>query len=248
MSNSVAISNANTNTNLSASGLVNGTYKAYAVDDAGNLSAASLDNVTIGGLVDIDGNVYRTVVIGTQHWMAENLKVTKYRNGDNITNIDNNSNWSSDTSGAYGVYDNDLAYLDSYGRLYNWYAVDNSSDRYICPEGWRVPTRDEYAVLNTFLGGQSVAGGKMKERGTDHWQSPNSVSDNLSSSGFNARGSGYRLTTGSYSSIKRYSYIWSVTPNGSNAYYRRLKYNTTSYPEYNANKKYGFNVRCLEDN
>ena len=112
MSKSVVISAANTNTNLAAAGLVEGTYKAYAEDAAENLSDASLDNVTIVGLVDIDGNVYRTVVIGNQHWMAENLKVTKYRNGDNITHILKNSTvsfaWYNNTDGAYGYY-NDIA-------------------------------------------------------------------------------------------------------------------------------------------
>ena len=118
--NSVTISLADTNTNLPATGLVGGTYKAYAVDAESNLSAPSLDNVTIGGqLVDIDGNVYRTVVIGTQHWMAENLKVKKYRNGDNITHIDIDSYWASNTDGAYAFYDNNTANRDTYGMLYN---------------------------------------------------------------------------------------------------------------------------------
>ena len=97
-----------------------GTYKVYAVDAAGNLSGASVDNVTIvSGLVDIDGNVYSTVVIGTQTWMAENLKVTKYRNGDNITHITTNSDWPNDTDGAYGDYNNNPTNSDTYGRLYN---------------------------------------------------------------------------------------------------------------------------------
>ena len=116
------------------------------MDPAGNLSAASTDNVTIvSGVVDIDGNEYSTVVIGTQHWMAENLKVTKYRNGDNITHITNNSLWSSDTTGAYGDYEDNTTYSDTYGRLYNWYAVDNSSGRYICPEGWHVPGQGDWS-------------------------------------------------------------------------------------------------------
>ena len=133
--------------------------------------------------------------------------------------------------------------------LYNWHAVDNSSSRYICPQGWHVPTRDEYNVLSTYLGGDSVAGGKMKEPGTDHWQNPNSGADNLTSSGFNARGNGLRrITSGVYDLIKQYSYIWSSTPNGNSAYYRRLKYNTTWFREYSVSKKYGFNVRCLKDN
>ena len=245
ISNSVAISLANTDTNLPATGLVDGTYKVYAVDAAGNLSAASTDNVTIvsSGLVDIDGNEYSTVVIGTQHWMAENLKVTKYRNGDNITHITNNSLWSNDTSGAYGVYNNDdTTNLDSYGRLYNWYAVDNSSGRYICPEGWHVPTKDEYTVLSTFLGGTSVAGGKMKETGTEHWTSELAGTSN--SSGFTLLGNGFRIyDSGNFMNIKRYSYMWTVTHSGGNsAYYLS---NASSFSL--VSKKYGFGVRCLED-
>ena len=142
-----------------------GTYKVYAVDAAGNLSGASVDNVTIvSGLVDIDGNVYSTVVIVTQTWMAENLKVTKYRNGDNITHITTNSDWPNDTDGAYGDYNNNPTNSNTYGRLYNWYAVDNSSG--LCPEGWHVPTSEEYNALKTHLG--TNAGQKMKEAGTEH--------------------------------------------------------------------------------
>ena len=166
--NSVAITLVNTDTLLPATGLVTGTYKVYAVDAAGNLSGASVDNVTIvSGLVDIDGNVYSTVVIGTQTWMAENLKVTKYRNGDNITHITTNSDWPNDTDGAYGDYNNNPTNSDTYGRLYNWYAVDNSSG--LCPEGWHVPTSEEYNALKTHLG--TNAGQKMKEAGTEHWDS-----------------------------------------------------------------------------
>ena len=206
-------------------------------------SSTKLQSVT-----DIDGNVYRTVVLGTQNWMAENLKVTKYRNGDNITNITTNSDWNSDISGAYGVYGNDATtYLDSYCLLYNWYAVDNSSSRYICPEGWHVPTRDEYDALSTYLGGSLVAGGKMKETGNEHWNSPNTGADNETSSGFNARGNGLRYTNGSYSNIKQHTYTWSGTPYGNKAYYRRLQYNGANLNEYLISKKYGFSVRCLED-
>ena len=249
ISNSVAISLANTDTKLPATGLVDGTYKVYAVDAAGNLSAASTDNVTIvsSGLVDIDGNEYSTVVIGTQHWMAENLKVTKYRNGDNITHITNNSLWSSDTSGAYGVYDNDdTTNLDSYGRLYNWYAVDNSSG--LCPEGWHVPSKDEYNVLRIFLGGTSVAGGKMKEPGTEHWTSELSGTSN--SSGFTARGSGLKQFNGPYANKNSHFYVWTINPTSSssnNAYFSYNNYSSNSFTTSQASKKYGFSVRCLED-
>ena len=129
--------------------------------------------------------------------------------------------------------------------MYNWYAVDNSSSRYICPEGWHVPTKDEYTVLSTFLGGTSVAGGKLKETGTEHWSNTNSVCDNAS--GFIARGNGLRYTSGIYGLIKRYSYTWSSTTNSNQAYYRRLKHNTTNFKEFSINKNYGFSVRCLED-
>jgi uncharacterized protein (TIGR02145 family) len=246
--NSVIISLANTDTMLSATGLLMGTYKVYTEDAAGNLSGPSSDNVTIAGLVDIDRNAYSTVVIGTQNWMAENLKVTKYRNGDNITNITTNADWNSNTSGAYGVYDNDeTTYLNSYGRLYNWYAVDNSTG-VLCPEGWHVPTTDEYDDLATYLGGVSVAGGKMKETGDTYWQSESSGTTN--SSGFTSRGSGRRgYSNGNYASIEDYTYYWSSNFTGSTGYYHFLTYNgaTLGGSGSSANKNYGFSVRCLED-
>jgi uncharacterized protein (TIGR02145 family) len=245
--NSFSISLANTDTMLPATGLMAGTYRVYAKDAAGNLSAASVDNVTIVGLVDIDGNAYSTVVIGTQNWMAENLKVTKYRTGDNITNITTDSAWSSNTSGAYGVYDNDeTTYLNSYGRLYNWYAVDNSSSRYICPEGWHVPTTNEYNTLSTYLGGNSVAGGKMKETGTTYWQSSNTSVTN--SSGFSARGSGLRDNTyGTYTLLNLRTWFWVANQfDRTRAYYRELSTNE-SVTIYRTSKKYGMSVRCLED-
>ncbi len=251
VSNSVAISLANTDTNLPATGLVDGTYRVYAKDAAGNLSGASTDNVTIvSGLVDIDGNEYSTVVIGTQHWMAENLKVTKYRNGNNITDTtDNNTLWNNDTSGAYSVYDNDdTTNLDSYGRLYNWYAVDNSSGRYICPEGWHIPSTDEYNVLRIFLGGGNVAGGKMKETGTDHWTSESAGTSN--SSGFTARGSGLKQYNGPYGQKERIFYAWTVTPTSSSsntAYFSYNIFSANTFTTSQASKKYGFSVRCLED-
>ena len=243
--NSDNISLANTDTMLSATGLVTGTYKVYAVDASGNLSGASLDNVTIAGLVDIDGNAYSTIVIGNQNWMAENLKVTKYRNGDNITNITTNSAWSTNTSGAYGVYDNDeTTYLNSYGRLYNWYAVDNSSSRYICPEGWHVPSGDESDALSTYLG--SGAGGQMKETGTVHWNSPNTGATN--SSGFTARGAGYRnYNNGNYNYLKVQTWFWTITQSGNYVNYSNLQKSSNAFTQLSTIKKYGFSVRCLED-
>ena len=199
-SNSVAISLANTDTDLPAAGLADGTYKVYAVDSAGNLSGPSADNVTIvSGLVDIDGNVYSTVAIGAQHWMAENLKVTKYRNGDNITNITSNSDWNSDSSGAYGVYNNNTTNLDTYGRLYNWYAADNSSG--LCPDGWHVPTKSEFNIVNT-----------------QDFQS-----------NFLAVRAGLRTyNNGAYSYLDTFTYFWTSSPTGSSAWYRNNSGNINS--------------------
>ena len=221
-----------------------GTYKVYAVDAAGNLSGASVDNVTIvSGLVDIDGNVYSTVVIGTQTWMAENLKVTKYRNGDNITHITTNSDWPNDTDGAYGDYNNNPTNSDTYGRLYNWYAVDNSSG--LCPEGWHVPTSEEYNALKTHLG--TNAGQKMKEAGTEHWNSTQQGTDS-NSSGFTALPAGLRVyNSGTFSSVGVYNYLWVSDSNGSNATFWYLNTNSTLFRTSSTIKTYGFSVRCLKD-
>ncbi len=248
MTNSVVISAANTDTNLTAAGLVTGTYKAYAVDVTGNLSDPSSDNVSIGELVDIDGNVYSTVVIGTQHWMAENLKVTKYRNGDNITHITTDSDWTSDTDGAYGYYDNSSTNLDTYGMLYNWYAVDNSTGQNICPQGWHVPTATEFSDLATELG--SNVAGQLKETGTVHWSSESTGTSN--SSGFTALPAGLRVYyTGGYSNLGNYTYFWtstSSTSSATSANYKYLTYSSSStFVTGTTVKTYGFSVRCLKD-
>ena len=213
----------------------------------GDWSSDTDSSTKLQSVTDIDGNVYRTVVIGTQNWMAENLKVTKYRNGDNITNITTNSDWTSDTSGAYGVYDNDETNSDSYGLLYNWYAVDNSSGRYICPEGWHVPTRTEFNVLYDYLNviDSTNIVGQLKETGTDHWNSPNTGATN--DSGFTALPAGYRSTIGgSYSGLSILAYFWSSTANSSSADFSELRSNDTLYRR-TLSKAYGFSIRCLED-
>ena len=201
-------------------------------------SSTKLQSVT-----DIDGNVYRTVVIGTQNWMAENLKVTKYRNGDNITHVTTNSDWPNDTDGAYGYYSNNTTNIDTYGMLYNWYAVDNSSG--LCPEGWHVPTSDEYNALKTHLG--TNVGQKMKEAGTEHWNGTTTGTDS-NSSGFTALPAGLRTSSaGTFSSLAVANYLRVSDGNGSNATYWYLIRNSTQFLSSIASKKYGFSVRCLED-
>jgi uncharacterized protein (TIGR02145 family) len=132
--------------------------------------------------VDIDGNEYHTVIIGGQEWMVENLRVTPYRNGDPIPNVSDTTSWRALTTGAYCSYDNDPSCSAMYGNLYNWYAVNDF--RQIAPEGWHVPTYEEWIVLETHLGGDTIAGGKLKESGTEHWRAPNVGGTN--ESGFSA--------------------------------------------------------------
>jgi uncharacterized protein (TIGR02145 family) len=134
--------------------------------------------------IDIDGNYYTTVKIGTQVWIAENLRTTKYSNGTPIPYIEDNKTWSGLTlgvvkTGAYCWYNNDSAkYKNIYGALYNWYAIIDSNG--LCPDDWHVPTDGEWAILENYLGGNSVAGGKMKETGLEHWISPNKDATNES--------------------------------------------------------------------
>ena len=194
---------------------------------------------------DYDGNIYETVEIGEQLWMAENLKTTHYNNGDEIPKITNNGDWDGLSSGAYGDYDNNPTNSETYGRLYNWYTIDD--DRGICPEGWHVPSDNEYTVLTDYLGGESVAGGKMKETGLDHWNSPNTGANN--ESGFSAFPAGYRNTSnGSYYSMGSAGYFWSSSEgNSSSAWSRGLYCNSSNVDRYGASKRLGFSIRCLGD-
>lgn len=196
-------------------------------------------------VVDIDGNVYHTVTIGTQVWMVENLRVTKYRNGDPITNVTSNTLWTGLNSGAYCWYNNDVANKGTYGALYNWYAVNDS--RGIAPAGWHVPTQDERTILDNFLGGSSVAGGPLKEAGTVHWASPNTGATN--SSGFTAVPAGYRVSgTGAFSSLGFQNYSWTTTESSATSAYRRqLQYNAANSPTGISDKKSGFAVRLVKD-
>ena len=136
------------------------------------------------GVIDIDGNKYRTVIIGNQEWMGENLKVTKYNDGTTIPNVKDNtlSVWKYDTVGAWSYYNNDSTLNTKYGKLYNWFTTNKIANGYknICPVGWHIPTYSELTILTDNLGGEKVAGGKMKEVGTINWSSPNTDATNSS--------------------------------------------------------------------
>ena len=218
-------------------------YRVYAY--VGENCSDYSNEISYGTVTDIDGNVYQTILIGDQEWMIENLKVTHYRNGEPISNLTNNNDWTNTTSGAYCYYNNDPDNADTYGALYNWYAVDDS--RNIAPPGWHVPTDDEWQTLVDYLGGSSVAGGKMKETGTTHWNIPNTGATN--ESGFTALPGGDRYgSSGHFNNIGYDAYFWSSTENSSNnAWLRELNYNNSGVYHYYNNKKYGFSVRCLRD-
>jgi len=204
---------------------------------------------------DIDGNTYNTVLIGTQCWTKENLKVTKYNDGTPIPDeTANTAGWGGLTTGARSDYTGAASYIATYGYLYNWYAAKGVSTsgsttyKNICPTGWHVPTDGEWTALQTQLGGISVAGGKMKS--TTLWQSPFTGADN--SSGFSALPGGVRLPPASVD-IGNQAFFWSATTDViSNffvdyAWFRSLSWGNTFVNHASASKNMGKSVRCLKD-
>ena len=181
--------------------------------------------------------------------MAENLRTTKYRNGDAIPNITDNLQWVSLITGGYAYYNNDVQNNNSYGKLYNWYAVNDA--RNIAPSGWHVPTVAEYATLQNFLGGVLVAGGKLKESGTSHWLGPNTGATN--STGFTGLPEGNRSIDGSFVHQTVHGWWWCSSPsasNPSNANLSHLSYDGSSFETDDGNglpKLYGLSVRCIKD-
>ncbi len=207
-------------------------------------------------VTDIDGNVYNAIKIGDQWWMVENLKVTQYRNGDAIPVVTDSSEWSDLTTGAYCMYDNNASNADTYGYLYNWYAVDDN--RGLGPEGWHIPTDDDWKELEMYLGmSQSEAdsiggrgtdeGGKLKEAGTSHWRDPNTGATN--ESGFTALPGGFRLIyPGDYNDIASAADYWSSSlRNNTHVWNRRLYYTQSGIRRGYTQKRYGFSVRCVRD-
>jgi uncharacterized protein (TIGR02145 family) len=207
---------------------------------------------------DGDNNYYPVVQIGTQLWMAENLKTTRYNDGTAIPNITDNTAWEALTTGAYSDYDNTLANSTIYGRLYNWYAADNNEatkvasngGKNVCPTSWHVSSDAEWTTLTTFLGGIAVAGGKLKETGETHWISPNTTFS-TNESGFTALPGGERdWSTGWCGYIGEHGYWYSSMENlSTNATSVILSQGTTAggvgiQP---CNKRYGLSVRCLKD-
>ncbi|OYZ31776.1 MAG: hypothetical protein B7X86_07595 [Sphingobacteriales bacterium 17-39-43] len=195
-------------------------------------------------VTDYDGNVYNTIKIGKQIWMVENLKVTHYRNGDQIKHITDSEEWRFDTLGAYSDYNNNASMSATYGRLYNKRVV--SDKRNVCPKGWRIPTKDDWKILEDYLGGRFVAGGKLKEKGTGHWEDPNALADN--SSGFTALPAGFRFVTGKFSDIGFSAYLWSsgATIHGQ-GFFRLHSFTGMSFNNPDYHEASGYSIRCIKE-
>ena len=193
------------------------------------------------------------VTIGTQIWSSTNLDVTTYRDGTPIPQVTDPTQWASLTTGAWCYYENNTANGTTYGKLYNWYAVagihdtDSSTpNKILAPQGWHVPSDTEWTTLTTFLGGESVAGGKMKATGTSLWSSPNTAATN--ESGFSGLPGGYRNNGGTFSAVGIYGIWWSSSEGGTaGAWNRFLSYNEGVASRGYYFKNYGVPVRCLRD-
>ena len=224
-------------------------FRIKAVNPAGTTYGNDLTFTTINGatqVTDADGNIYNIITIGTQFWLKENLKTTKYNDGTAIPNVTDNTAWSTTTTGAYCDYANTPANSATYGRLYNWYVVGSNNPKNVCPTGWHVATDDDWTTLTTYLGGELVAGGKLKETGTTHWTSPNTGATN--ETGFTALPGGYRSQSGSFGLSGSYGFWWTATEGGTDFAFYRYMFNTSSSLSSGDNEKHGgFYVRCLKN-
>lgn len=196
-------------------------------------------------VTDIEGNLYNTIRIGTQLWMAENLKVTQYRNGDPIPHITNNAEWCNMTTGAYCNLDNDEENASVSGRLYNGFVVIDA--RGIAPEGWHVPTEAEWQTLVDFCGGNSYAGDKLKEVGTDHWSVTQSTVNN--ESGFTAVPGGFRSFGNGWfyygSDVGEY---WTSTESeDGKLWWYQVVSGRNDVEKFSSGKPAGLSIRCLRD-
>ncbi len=236
------------------------TYRVYSYNNTGASPTYSneVSIATILTVTDASGNTYPTVTIGTQVWMSENLRTTKYRDGSNIPVVTDNTQWANNWNNGNPLsqpmmcwYNNDQATYtaNKFGALYNWYAINpaTNGNKNVCPTGWHVPTDAEWTTLTTFLGGESVAGGKMKSLGTQYWLGPNTNATN--SSGWSGLPGGNRNDGGTFSDIGNYGDWWSSTENNTYfAWSRYLYYYNGVVDRYDfANKTGGFSVRCVRD-
>ena len=224
--------------------------RAYATSEAGTSYGEELSFTTpvdltgeTGTIADIDGNIYPTIGIGAQIWMSENLKTTRYNDGSSIPLVTDNSKWSQLFTPAYCWYNNDMNNKNIYGALYNWYTVQTGK---LCPSGWHVPSDTEWKVIEIFLGGGGVAGGKMKLPGTDYWKSPNVGATN--SSGFAGLPGGVRAEDGSFQNISESNLFWTSTGKKDfSIWYRAQDYLAIELGRGIHSILCGGSIRCIKD-
>lgn len=212
---------------------------------------------TPGTVTDIDGNEYQTIKIGKQWWMTENLRVTRYRNGDSIRHVPDDNVWPALTEGAYSIYDHAGLNIITYGLLYNWYAVDDN--RNIAPEGWHVSTDNDWKELELYMGMAqnelndrqwrgTNEGNKLKEAGTMHWVAPNANATN--EYGFTAQPNGFRSEFG-FNGLAHQAYFWTSTIfNGATdtfGWARGLHRDKSEISRVYYDKLHGYGVRCVKD-
>lgn len=227
----------------------NTTYyvRAYATNESGTAYGNEINFTTLANsalVYDFDGNSYDTVHIGNQIWFKQNLKTSRYRNGSLIPEVTNNTVWSNTTFAAQCNYNNNASNLHIYGKLYNRFVVENSNN--ICPKNWHIPTIAEWEILIQYLGGSSLAGGKMKDIGTSLWNSPNTGATNESN--FTALPSGSRNTSATFNQLGSNVFWWSAyESNTSLGKYYTLSYDQTSINNADVDKKWGFSIRCISN-
>jgi uncharacterized protein (TIGR02145 family) len=203
------------------------------------------DKAITGTVTDIDGNVYKTIKIGTQTWMIENLKVTHYNDGTAIPNVTDDNTWKGLTTGAYCNYKNDASIAATYGKLYNWYAVTNIKK--LAPKGFHIPTDAEWTTLYNYLGNYREVGMKIQEQGTDHWVANTGATNSTLFTGLPGGGRIFSGSRTQYDSMRYDGYWWSTTANGtSNAWYMDL-YVKGYFERHDSPKYYGYSVRCIKD-
>jgi uncharacterized protein (TIGR02145 family) len=232
----------------SVTGLTPGTtyyLRAYATNSDGTGYGSAMSFTTTpsgtGEVKDIDGNVYTKITIGTQVWLAENLRTTKLNDGTSIPLVSNSTLWGGLTTPAYCYYNSDLTNKDIYGFLYNWYTVNSGK---LAPTGWHVATDADWTVLETYLA--TNTGGKLKEAGTAHWQSPNTGATN--ETGFTALPGGSRYYSGNFLMINQYGGWWTSTEyDASNATFRCMQFDQGSVNKAAAFKMMGLSVRCVKN-
>jgi uncharacterized protein (TIGR02145 family) len=225
--------------------------RAYATNKAGTQFSNELAFITLpilfvpgSGVTDIDGNSYNTVIIGSQEWMVENLKTTKFNDGSTIPLVTDATAWMGLGTPGYCWYNNDeTANKSTYGGIYNWYAVNSGK---LCPTGWHIPSQAEWITLNTSLGGDSIVGGKLKETGTTHWMSPNTGANNYG--GFSALPAGSRSSKGAFENLGYSARWWTSTElSDLSAWYRSLYYSNSAFQKGYGSKNFGYSVRCIKD-